>query len=157
MADIDLEFIKVRSDAMMARGKPDAPFVIDVAAWDAVWRRMEAAEMEVAGFAEQRANWDELVVDSLKLADRRGEELLRVMRDLEACRGALGYSMPGDFDGRLSDGSWPMNGIATALSARLEDARFEQERLRAQVEHLQKQVEHVQAALSAARSLVTGT
>ena len=157
MAERDLEFIKVRSDAMMARGKPDAPFVVEVADWDAVWRRMEAAEKGVAEFAEHRANWDELVVDALGLADQRGGELLRAMRDLEACRGALGYSMPGDFDGRMSDGSFPVNGIGQALEARLLESQEDHGRLQAQVVHLQKQVEHVQAALIAARALVTGT
>jgi hypothetical protein len=39
--------------------------------------------------------------------------------DIQAYRGALGYSVPGAFGDRLSDGTLPKNGIAEALQAQL--------------------------------------
>jgi hypothetical protein len=46
------------------------------------------------------------------------EVLIRRIRslehDIEAYRGALGYPVRGDHDGRLSDGTTPINGIALA-------------------------------------------
>lgn len=46
------------------------------------------------------------------------EVLIRRIRqlehDIEAYRGALGYPVSGDHDGRLSDGTIPHNGIANS-------------------------------------------
>jgi hypothetical protein len=43
-------------------------------------------------------------------------------RDIDAYRGALGYSVPGDHTGRLSTGFVPVNGIAQALQQLLSEA-----------------------------------
>jgi hypothetical protein len=47
--------------------------------------------------------------------ERENAEVDRLKADIEAYRGALGYSVAGDHDGRLSDGTDPVNGIAEAL------------------------------------------
>jgi hypothetical protein len=41
----------------------------------------------------------------------------RLARDVLAYRAALGYSVPGDFDGKLADGTVPINGLAEATAA----------------------------------------
>lgn len=46
-------------------------------------------------------------------------EVLALRHDVIAYRAALGYSAPGDHNGRLSDGTVPNNGIAEALQADL--------------------------------------
>ena len=48
-------------------------------------------------------------------------ETIRELRhDIQAYRGALGYPVPGDHDGRLSNGSTPVNGIAEAMNKALD-------------------------------------
>jgi len=42
--------------------------------------------------------------------------------DIQAYRGALGYSVPGDHDGRLSDGTVPRNGVAESLQQQVVSA-----------------------------------
>lgn len=49
----------------------------------------------------------------------------RSSRDVDAYRGALGYSVRGDHNGLLTDGTAPNNGIAEALQRRV--AELEQE------------------------------
>lgn len=44
-------------------------------------------------------------------------ELAALRHDIDAYRGALGYSVPGDHDGRLSDGTTPKCGLCEAKSA----------------------------------------
>jgi hypothetical protein len=44
------------------------------------------------------------------------EVIEKSAHDIEAYRGALGYSVSGEHDGRLSDGTVPNNGIAEALN-----------------------------------------
>ena len=41
-------------------------------------------------------------------------QIAALSHDIQAYRGALGYSVPGDHDGILSDGRLPINGIAEA-------------------------------------------
>ena len=52
--------------------------------------------------------------------------------DIEAYRACLGYTVSGDHDGRLCDGTLPNNGIAQALSAQLQEKEAEYERLKAE-------------------------
>jgi hypothetical protein len=42
-------------------------------------------------------------------------EHMAVCQEVDAYRGALGYAVPGDHDGKLSDGSTPRCGICDAL------------------------------------------
>jgi hypothetical protein len=53
-------------------------------------------------------------------------------RDMHAYRGALGYPVPGWHDGKLSDGTTPINGLAKAVvKLRAEPAEAERDKLRA--------------------------
>jgi hypothetical protein len=60
-------------------------------------------------------------------------EIERLQADVAVLRGALGYECPAKYDGRLSDGTLPVNGIAAAM---------------------QEQVASLQAVLDAARAFV---
>ena len=51
--------------------------------------------------------------------------LAAARRDIEAYRGAIGYSAPGDHDGRLSDGTTPICGLCDAKEKLLAAARSE--------------------------------
>ena len=55
--------------------------------------------------------------------ERLRRELAETQHDAEAYLGALGYAVPGAHDGRLSDGTLPLNGIADALQRELAEAR----------------------------------
>lgn len=66
----------------------------------------------------------------------------RMGRDILAYRAALGYETPGSHDGRLSDGTFPLNGIAGALELRLielEKKNTELQRLTDEAKPLVKQ------------------
>jgi hypothetical protein len=52
------------------------------------------------------------------------------VQDIHAYRGALGYSVPGEFGERLLDGTRPSNGIAEALQRQLSEAQDREARLR---------------------------
>lgn len=65
--------------------------------------------------------------------DALAARLAAMKHDLDAYRGALGYAVPGDHDGRLSDGSATRCGICEALTARLAEAKREREALREQI------------------------
>jgi len=59
----------------------------------------------------------------------------RAVRDIEAYRGSLGYSVSGDHNGLLSDGTLPTNGIAEALTARVAEVEQENVQLRDTVQY----------------------
>lgn len=46
--------------------------------------------------------------------DALSETLRRLTHDIEAYRGALGYSVPGDHDGKLSNGTVPQCGMCNS-------------------------------------------
>ena len=50
-------------------------------------------------------------------------EITRLKHDIHAYRGALGYPVPGDHNGCLSDGTRPNNGIAEALQIEFRSRR----------------------------------
>ena len=83
--------------------------------------------------------------DSLRhiadLWDAMENEIEQLQRERDACRGALGYSMPGDFDGRLPDGTFPVNGIAVALNQQLEAAAQSYKDLEVEVAVLLKAIQ----------------
>lgn len=52
---------------------------------------------------------------TLEVIEKSAIEAQVLRHDVEAYRACLGYSVSGDHDGRLSDGTLPNNGIAEAL------------------------------------------
>ena len=62
------------------------------------------------------------------------EELARLRHDVEAYRGALGYSIPGNHDGKLSDGQTPQCGLCSSehrkgMEQRVKELEADKERL----------------------------
>lgn len=78
-----------------------------------------------------RLSQHEAVIEGLeKQRDEARSEVERLKHDNEALRGSLGYAIPGDHDGKMSDGTTPVNGIAVALSRINDQQTAEVERLR---------------------------
>lgn len=53
----------------------------------------------------------------------------RVEQDIQAYRGALGYTVPAKYDGRLSDGTVPRCGICEAQSSKIAELEKDAARL----------------------------
>ena len=62
-------------------------------------------------------------------------KLAEAHHDIEAYRGSLGYSVSGNHDGRLTDGSSPVNGIAEALKRQLAEVQATLKAWTARFEH----------------------
>jgi len=74
-------------------------------------------------------------------------EIAVLKHDIDAYRGALGYTVPGGHDGRLTDGTFPNNSIAkalneqiAALSERFNDQAVDFQQARAQIAGLKAEL-----------------
>jgi DNA repair exonuclease SbcCD ATPase subunit len=72
------------------------------------------------------ARCDEARREGLREIERLREENRRLRIDEAALRGALGYEVHADYDGRMSDGTRPVCGFCTPLKAEIERLREEQ-------------------------------
>ena len=85
-------------------------------------RRNEITEERLEEAEKDRDRLQAVYVEALDEVSRLQDALSVTEADIRAYRGALGYPVPGDHDGRLRDGTYPVNGTAVALEVQLRDA-----------------------------------
>lgn len=92
---------------------------------NALQKRIDALTAEVNEQARLNGMGSEREAKLMAQVQSLSAENAELKRDLDAHRGALGYAIPGDHDGKCSDGTIPNNGIAEVLYAQLAELKHD--------------------------------
>lgn len=97
--------------------------------------RQIITDLDRTAFLSKADNWREQITEALQAKQKTIEEqtieIRHLRHDIDAYRGALGYSVPGDHDGRLwGKNEAPVCGMCGPKNNAIESLRAEVERLR---------------------------
>src|SRR5574343_1924004 len=84
---------------------------------------------------------------TLEVIEKSAIESQVLRHDVEAYRACLGYTVSGDHDGRLSNGTLPNNGIAEALNNECRTLSAQNSAQAMQIDELKRDLAAAKAAL----------
>ena len=84
---------------------------------------------------------------TLEVIEKSAIEAQVLRHDVEAYRACLGYTVSGDHDGRLSDGTLPNNGIAEALNNECRTLSAQNSAQAMQIDELERELSSARAEL----------
>lgn len=88
---------------------------------------------------------------TLEVIEKSAIEAQVLRHDVEAYRACLGYTVSGDHDGRLSDGTLPNNGIAEALNNECRTLSAQNSAQAMQIDELERELSEARAELETKR------
>jgi hypothetical protein len=102
-----------------------------IAALEAELARVRAERDDARMVADKKHN---MIMALIGLKDELRAENDRLRHDTQAYRGALGYPVPGEYNGLLSNGELPQCGLCAGRENELRHLRSERDALQRQIE-----------------------